>query len=135
MHTWWMIETQTFHLLLKQRVQWFKVHTYYIDLCQVEVIYLCTVEGKVFHTLSLCMNTYSCHIVIGFQEKWRSHPHQNSEYWWLLWSVWRGEICYTCRIGTTLHRRKKPTQRKEWPCHWAEISTQLCWSYKWKVSL
>ena len=79
-----MIETQTFHPLLEQRVQLFKVHTYYIDLCQVEAIYLCTVKVKVFHTLSyipLCMNR-SCHIVLGlFQEKWRSHSHQNSEYW------------------------------------------------------
>lgn len=68
-----------------------------------------------------------------WQAKWSCHPYQDPEHRWLLWPVWRREVCHLGWVSSVLHGTPWTAQREEWWCYRVEVSTQLCWSNIWKV--
>lgn len=53
------------------------------------------------------------------------NPHPDPKHRWLLWPVWRGEVCHPVRAGGLLHSRKWHLARQGWHHHWAQIPPQL----------
>ena len=85
--------------------------------------------GNIIH-----FGSTNLHVSQSFQTQWWSHSHQNSEHWWLLWPVWRWEVCNSLRAGPVLHGKPGAAKGEEWRSHRTPLSPQLCWSNHGKVS-
>lgn len=68
-------------------------------------------------------------------QKWRGSTHKNPEYGWFLWPLWGRKVCHSLRVSAILHWKPRPTQRKKWGCHRAQIPVKQCWPHHRKVRL